>query len=147
MDIYAYIPPAFSLAVSAYQLTILDRLLSARVRAHALREFSDVESAVQDRIARLTDHVSRDRVLQIGFLSGLFGFVGGLAATLRATNAQWTFWTLLTVFVCGVFATIALFIYDPGFLAATSLGSGWRARFTYEELYTVGLIVMNVALI
>src|SRR6266540_4898139 len=86
LDLHAFFPPIFSITVSLYQLSILDHVLSTRIRAYIEAETTELEPPLREELTILVDAISRDRVLQVGYLAGLFAIIASLAATLKTTR-------------------------------------------------------------
>lgn len=148
LDLHAFFPPIFSIVVSLYQLSILDHVLSTRIRAFIETETSELESPLREELAILVDAISRDRVLQVAYLAGLFALIASLAATLKASHATWTFWVLITMFILGLLSTLSVFLHEPGFLARTRVRpQGLLSNCTWEHFYIYLLLALNIIII
>lgn len=137
-----YVPHVFTILLSAYQIFILDGLLSKRLREHMKAQEYDLS------MFSFVDSVARDRVLQVGYLSSVISFLVSLVTAARAEAPGWIYICLLTVFFGGLLSALHALLNEPGFLSSTKLKFTIGGRhWTYESAYTALLFLLSVALI
>lgn len=137
-----YVPHVFTILLSAYQIFILDGLLSKRLREHMKAQDYDLQ------LFPFVDSVARDRVLQIGYLSSIMSFLVSVVTAVRVSAPGWIFACLLIVFFLGLLSALHALLNEPGFLSSTKMKFTIGGRlWTYETAYTALLAMLNILLI
>jgi hypothetical protein len=155
-SIYPFVSPVFSLFFSLFLSPLYGNLFEKKLRDYLKKE--DVKS---EELIKHVNQITKDRALQIAYLTSIPSF---LISTIATVKADYPF-LLLSIFLIGLFAGLPLFLIiflnDPGTHAATTViikpetklikklffKYPAKKKWTYLDLYSRLLVMLNLVLI
>ena len=144
--LYPFLPALCSILVSLYITPIYSRNYDEKLRA-----FLKMETL--ESIFPIVSGISKDRALQISYLTGIPAFVASLVATIRSSHPVALTTAVALTFLIILRVYVRMFSSPPGHLTTTRFPRRGKPKFIYERgwtysgFYSFLLILFNLVLI